>query len=382
MLLRVGLNNFKSFRKFTEIDFTKTNYKILEDTNVYDNKILKGAIFVGGNATGKTNIILSLKILLEMLFSDKIVNLCNYRCLYSGLNRISLDYEFDIGDNLIKYYIKYDRQKKVLLEKLHLNDKLILDRIGDFAETEITEAKTHTDLDNDILFLRTIYFNTKFNNNKVLKKWFEFLSNSVYIDASENSKLNSNSKEVIKEYLEKNSIDNINNFFKENNFNQQIEYSNKSVGKLTSIELYDTSDKQIFFKRKGIDEPIPYEWESLGNKNLLGMLPSFFQVINNGGMLIIDEFSSAFHNELERLLIRYFMEKSNNSQIFLVSHSTNLLSNSIFRPDQAYSVDFTENGSIVNRFSDEKPREAQNIEKMYNSGCFGGIPNYKPDYID
>ncbi len=382
MLLKVRLNNFKSFRKFTEIDFTKTNYKILEDTNVYDNKILKGAIFVGGNATGKTNIILSLKILLEMLFSDKIVNLCNYRCLYSGLNRISLDYEFDIDDNLIKYYIKYDRQKKVLLEKLHLNDKLILDRIGDFAETEITEAKTHTDLDNDILFLRTIYFNTKFNNNKVLKKWFEFLSNSVYIDASENSKLNSNSKEVIKEYLEKNSIDNINNFFKENNFNQQIEYSNKSVGKLTSIELYDTSDKQIFFKRKGIDEPIPYEWESLGNKNLLGMLPSFFQVINNGGMLIIDEFSSAFHNELERLLIRYFMEKSNNSQIFLVSHSTNLLSNSIFRPDQAYSVDFTENGSILNRFSDEKPREAQNIEKMYNSGCFGGLPNYKPDYID
>ena len=382
MLLKVRLNNFKSFKEPTEIDFTKTNYKILEDTNVYDSKILKGAIFVGGNATGKTNIILSLKILLEMLFSDKIVNLCNYRCLYSGLNRISLDYEFDIDDNLIKYYIKYDRQKKVLLEKLHLNDKLILDRIGDFAETEITEAKTHTDLDNDILFLRTIYFNTKFNNNKVLKKWFEFLSNSVYIDASENSKLNSNSKEVIKEYLEKNSIDNINNFFKENNFNQQIEYSNKSVGKLTSIELYDTSDKQIFFKRKGIDEPIPYEWESLGNKNLLGMLPSFFQVINNGGMLIIDEFSSAFHNELERLLIRYFMEKSNNSQIFLVSHSTNLLSNSIFRPDQAYSVDFTENGSIVNRFSDEKPREAQNIEKMYNSGCFGGIPNYKPDYID
>lgn len=382
MLLKVRLNNFKSFKEPTEIDFTKTNYKILEDTNVYDSKILKGAIFVGGNATGKTNIILSLKILLEMLFSDKIVNLCNYRCLYSGLNRISLDYEFDIDDNLIKYYIKYDRQKKVLLEKLHLNDKLILDRIGDFAETEITEAKTHTDLDNDILFLRTIYFNTKFNNNKVLKKWFEFLSNSVYIDASENSKLNSNSKEVIKEYLEKNSIDNINNFFKENNFNQQIEYSNKSVGKLTSIELYDTSDKQIFFKRKGIDEPIPYEWESLGNKNLLAMLPPFFNVINNGGMLIIDEFSSAFHNELERLLIRYFMEKSNNSQIFLVSHSTNLLSNSIFRPDQAYSVDFTENGSVVNRFSDEKPREAQNIEKMYNSGCFGGIPNYKPDYID
>ena len=99
-------------------------------------------------------------------------------------------------------------------------------------------------------------------------------------------------------------------------------------------------------------------------------------------MLIIDEFSSAFHNELERLLIKYFMNKSKNSQVFIVSHSTNLLSNSIFRPDQEYSVDFFENGSVINRFSNDKPREAQNIEKMYNSGCFGGKPTYKPEYME
>ncbi len=71
------------------------------------------------------------------------------------------------------------------------------------------------------------------------------------------------------------------------------------------------------------------------------------------------------------------MSKSLNSQIFLVSHSTNLLSNSIFRPDQEYAVDFKgKEGSYINRFSNEKPRAAQNIEKMYNSGCFGGKPEY------
>ena len=103
------------------------------------------------------------------------------------------------------------------------------------------------------------------------------------------------------------------------------------------------------------------------------MLPSFFKVINNDGMLIIDEFSSAFHNDLEELLVKYFMNNSKNSQIFLVSHSTNLLSNSIFRPDQEFSVEFNDsNGSTINRFSNDKPREAQNIEKMYNSGFFWG----------
>ena len=95
-------------------------------------------------------------------------------------------------------------------------------------------------------------------------------------------------------------------------------------------------------------------------------------------MLLIDEFSSGFHNELENLLVRYFMEKSGHAQMLFVSHSTNLLSNSILRPDQEYSVEFqNKNGSSVRRFSSEQPRSAQNIEKMYVSGVFGGLPEYK-----
>jgi hypothetical protein len=72
------------------------------------------------------------------------------------------------------------------------------------------------------------------------------------------------------------------------------------------------------------------------------------------------------------------MEKSTHSQIFFVSHSTNLLSNTILRPDQEYSVEFRqEQGSSVRRFSSEQPRSAQNIEKMYVSGVFGGLPEYR-----
>lgn len=93
--------------------------------------------------------------------------------------------------------------------------------------------------------------------------------------------------------------------------------------------------------------------------------------------LLVDDFSGAFHNGLESLLVRYFMEKSNHSQLLFVSHSTNLLSNSILRPDQEYSVEFrNEEGSSVKRFSSEQPRSEQNIEKMYLSGVFGGLPDY------
>ena len=132
----------------------------------------------------------------------------------------------------------------------------------------------------------------------------------------------------------------------------------------------------IYFKRKEIDEPIPFIFESLGNRNLLHLLPAFFHCINNSGMLLLDEFSSGFHNELEQLLIRYFMQKANASQLIFVSHSTNLLTNSLLRPDQIYSVDFNKDGSYIKRFSSEQPRIAQNLEKMYLSGVFEGVPKY------
>ena len=94
-------------------------------------------------------------------------------------------------------------------------------------------------------------------------------------------------------------------------------------------------------------------------------------------MLLLDEFSSGFHNDLEQLLLRYFMNKADKAQLIFVSHSTNLLSNSILRPDQIYSVDFDSEGSSIKRFSSEKPREAQNLEKMYLGGVFKGVPAYE-----
>src|SRR5699024_3496988 len=290
MLLKVKFNNFKSFKNLTELDFNATNYKILNDTNVYNNKILKGAIFVGGNATGKTNIILALRVLLDMLFSDKIINLGKYKCIFSEEVLVELGYEFNIEESNIKYDIFYDVKEKVLVEKLYLNDDIVLDRIGNNAQSKITESKSHTDLDNDVLLLRTIYFNTKFSNYNILKKWFEFLSNSVYLDASQRIISNSDKKIVLNKYLENEGTNEINEFFKEYKFNQQIEYSNQSIGNFVTLKLNDQSTKEIFFKRDCINEPIPYEWESLGNRNLINMLPAFFKVVKNGGMLIIDEF--------------------------------------------------------------------------------------------
>ena len=383
MLTKITLDNFKSFKNRTTIDLTKTNYTILPQ-NVAESGVLKGCIFVGANASGKSTIILGVKLLLDFLFSERNLNSGIFLCMFGDRPHYSLSYEFLIERKTVKYCFEVDSSKNMISEKLWLDDLLLLERMGLSAKSYIAEPNgvnyDETDVGKDTLFLRTLYFNTKFASNSVLSAWMDYLKNSIYINMFARRIISYGNAEVsIAHYLDKSGCESINRFFDEYNFEQNIEYDHSSKGgKVRFIVGEDDSEKGIFFKRKGIEVPIPFAEESLGNRNLLRILPAFLSVIQNGGMLLIDEFSSGFHNELENLMVRYFMEKSDRAQMLFVSHSTNLLSNSILRPDQEYSVEFqNERGSSVKRFSSEQPRSAQNIEKMYVSGVFGGLPEYK-----
>ena len=61
-----------------------------------------------------------------------------------------------------------------------------------------------------------------------------------------------------------------------------------------------------------------------------------------------------------------------------------MISNSVLRPDQINLVSFEKTdtdknlwSSTVTRLTKFKPREAQNLEKMYLGGMFEGLPDYE-----
>lgn len=383
MLKKVGIKNFKSFKNQTEIDLSKTNYNFLSQ-NVNKDGILKGCIFVGPNASGKSSVVLSIKLLLDFLFKERNIKLGVLKSLLSEDESFLLTYSFVIDSQEVTYGFSINPDKPFIEESLFVDNKMMMQRMGTSAKSFIVNEQgvsyDESDVDKETLFLRTLFFNTKFTSNKTLKDWMEFLQNSVYINAFERNIVyyGKDYKDLeLSSYLKGNGLSKINDFFKEFNFEQDIEYTNQGAGNVSAL-AGEESEKNIFFKRKGVEALIPFTEESLGNQNLLRMLPTFLHVINKSGMLLIDEFSSGFHNCLEALLVRYFFEKAKDSQMIFVSHSTNLLSNSLLRPDQEYAVEFNgKEGSSVIRFSKEKPRLAQNIEKMYVSGVFGGLPQFE-----
>lgn len=376
------MKSFKSFKNETIIDFTKTNYKVLDVPNVSDNGVLKGTVFIGANASGKSNALHAIRLLLDLLFMEKEINSGLFNCLFSNKPEFSLDYYFKIDSKEIRYFFEFDAKKTILSEKLYIDKNVMLERMGVTAKSYITDNENYSDLNKETLFLRTVYFNTRFARNDILRKWFEFLQCSIYLNAFDRKVLSYGKQDFrITKYIDEKGTEEINQFFKDYNFDQSIDYANEVKGENAVVKYQKDEEKMLFFKRKEINTPIPFSEESLGNRTLLNLLPAFLFVAQHNGMILIDEFSSGFHNDLEELMVKYFMNTAEKSQMIFVSHSTNLLSTSLLRPDQIYSVEFDgKNGSHIKRFSDEQPRVAQNLEKMYLSGVFGGLPKYKDAY--
>ena len=378
MLKRVIAKNFKCFKNETIFDYTKTNYKLLEQNT--EGKNLKGVLFVGDNASGKTTALQPIKLMLDLLFKDRDISLVMYNCLFSTEKITSLQFEFDVDNHEIKYEFSFDRNV-FIEERLTVDDQIVIERVKKNVRLQLEEEKSFHEVDETLLFLKRVYFSTKFAGNKILIQWFDELKKSVYINAYSRRIVSYNGKSLsVNKYLEENGTDHINKFFEDNNFQFAIQYEKVVEKEGLRFELDENEGKMVFFERQGIETPLPIFMESTGNQTLINILPAILSVVENGGMLLIDEFSSGLHNKLEELLIRYIMRNGKGMQLFFVSHSTNLLSNSILRPDQIYAVEMEgKEGSKIKRFSDEQPRAAQNLEKMYLSGVFGGVPEYGID---
>ena len=383
MLTGITLKDYTTFIKERTFDFKATNYKILEDTNVGENRVLKGAMFVGENASGKTQVLNAIAFLLNLLLENSELNFIEKKSLYTKGTKYTLKYNFDVQANEIEYEITFE-SNQIKSEKLFVNKELKLNRLGNKGQTNFGIQKENDNINLNLSLLKLEYYNTKFNNDSILNQWFDFLKSSIYINCLLGFVKSYNpltaSEQLIEKYAETKDAKKINKLISNIGYNSEIVF-NKKVTNQDNTIMISSEKEMISLKKKGTNIAIPIELESKGNQALVNLILPFDYATRNDCMIILDEFSSCLHNELEEALIRYFFNNSKNSQLFFTSHSTNLIDTAILRPDQIYSFRFdSKEGTVIKRFSDENPRESQNIEKMYLNGVFDGMPEYNKEF--
>ena len=169
MLCSVTINNFKSFKQKSTIDLERTNYQMLASSNI-SGEILKGVMFVGANASGKSNSVLAVKFILDCLFGKTDFDIYSYFCLFSKEPSMDLNYVFDIRGKKITYSISFQKVNESIKEELFIDEEKVYFRDGKYAEVSISSFSRHEDVPNNTLFLRDVYFNTKFRGNEILQE--------------------------------------------------------------------------------------------------------------------------------------------------------------------------------------------------------------------
>ncbi|NJO00779.1 MAG: ATP-binding protein [Bacteroidia bacterium] len=104
------------------------------------------------------------------------------------------------------------------------------------------------------------------------------------------------------------------------------------------------------FDESGQEMPpttLDFHFESRGTEKLLSLLGPWFDTLENGKLLIVDELDSRLHTLLTYKLLEIFHSKINtkNAQLIFASHDTNLLRKDLFRRDQIWFTEKNHFGS-------------------------------------
>lgn len=308
ILKSIVFENYLSFKNRTVIDLTPSKISYLSNSNIY-NGVLKGCAFYGANASGKSNALSVINLLIESLLTEAGLKR-DFYSKFSDNNKAYYEYNFKFDNDEIKYLFEVDKKLGINLEELNINNKTYLNRTLTSGKAYLTSKEDFSDLDKYTLLLRTIYKDYGINDNPAVIKLFNYLSNSAFIDALTLvlgiKTFNKNHMgSDIAEFISKNGVKLLNDFLKKYNFPYEIMIKDKENTNYIISPLIS----RIHLKRKGLKE-IRFMDESRGTMTFSDMLPLFINTVNNGGILIIDEFSGGLHPDLEELLIKYFYENS------------------------------------------------------------------------
>ena len=125
------------------------------------------------------------------------------------------------------------------------------------------------------------------------------------------------------------------------------------------------------------------EYEAAGIHRLFSLIGPLLSAIENGKLMVVDEFDANLHPLVARFLIGFVNDPSvseRGAQLLLVSHNTTLMDLDMLRRDEIWltelDVSHATNLGTVLRSS---PRKHEQIAKGYMRGRYGAIPTIEPD---
>lgn len=415
MLILFKIKNYMSFKEEAILDMRATSYTqhpthIINDDNGIP--LLKTTAIYGANASGKSNFITAMFFFKHFIFSqfistkeDAILEETTIDPLFEPFLLTENKFEpseFEIvfihNKKLIQYGFEI-LENKILNEWYYIDDKLVFERDDDnsvsFGKQYKEKLSLYNKMPSERLYLSVLeYFLDDEDKETILGDFISFFS----------KKFN-----VFKEILFESSVKRIagsalimRKLFDDRNYRNRIqrylsridvgikrldvvvENQKQDNGEMrkqktlkTIHDIYDENGKIIGEKAFDLSQ------ESTGTLRFLSYIQNVVEMINTGGIFIVDEMSARLHPLLTKLIVDIFQDSSNKTaQLIFTTHDISLLNNNQFRRDEIVFADKNLKGeSTLYSLSDLKIREDATFHKDYMQGKYGAIPIFEYDSL-
>jgi len=425
MLINASISNYKSINKTQNINMlavgTEKDNINIKNVIESDDRLLKSALIFGANASGKSNFLNAISFMKEVLFDS-------VKDISSNVAAKAIPFVLDAANikkpTEIEVIFVYDKLKyryglsllhgKVNEEWLYytpsVRETKLFEREGmnitinksSFSEAEKfinPESSTVLKTRDNVPFVSVLAsFNGLHSGNVI--SWFKNLN---VISGIQEAGFKNFTMDLIRESKEFNewAVDVLKSFQISGLSVEEVELkdvfskvssNNKSMNKILEGVKEFQGEKNYTIKvkkkmKKGeIDFPISFESE--GTKKVIYLLGPIYDSMVNGKVLFIDEFDSKFHTLLSKYLFRLFNSDFNeNSQMVCVAQDANLMSTDIFRRDQIWFVDKSEDGSSslysLVEFKEKNRKLRKEYGDRYLKGNYDAIPLFDDcDFID
>ena len=418
MLLDIEIKNLKSFKNQTIFSMEAENK--IEDRNSFEVEVgkekfelLKTAVLFGGNASGKSNFTSVLSIFRYYLFNKGIekYNKEGFRFGEEDKNS-TIKVRNVVDDKIYEYILEINfNTKKIIKEKLYitaLERKLVFERENNkivkydkeiFSEYEITIGFINETLtDSDSVISRIIEWRVPEEIEKYIFYIDKIKINNYSDDLGKYIYENKNNKKLVIEFLKKigiivNDIEvyrEKNEFFLKN-IRESKEFqilSEKEQEKLLSQIAYIYRIYFVYEDNQKQKYKLDYYEQSAGTQKILSMFFPIYNLLNNGGVMIIDELDITLHYSLIKEIIKMFNSveyNRKNAQLIFTTHNLLLLDFNLFREDQIWFLENNDvsTGTELYSLSDVEGYEKNKyLLRDYLNGNFGGIPKLEDFGVD
>jgi hypothetical protein len=392
MIVQFSLENFLSFKEQSTLSMVATPLR--EDAALTENvlvpisdsgiSLLKSALILGPNASGKSNVIKAFDFFKRFLVSSfkdvqagEEIGVDNFRLdVQTASEPTSFELIFICGDNQYRYGFDVTREK-VLDEWLYRKACRKRAKEVELFLREEDTFKVHPSMPllQDIVNRKMVRPNAlllsagaQFNDTTAVEI-IGWLTDTTVLSCSEEDL---NWKDALRHFDDETMRKRIVAFSQYADLG--IEDIEKSGDRVTSRHNQYDADGRV---AQSVSFPF-LDNESEGTIKYFSLAYPIIDALDHGKRLIVDEFDSKMHPLLTERVITLFNSKDTNprgAQLIFTAHDSNLLSSGAFRRDQVWFTEKDRLGaSKLFSLAEYKVRSGASFEKGYLAGKYGATP--------